>query len=72
MGRTEILSDYDLRTAITELRRAGFRTYVLERGTICAYRNKSCYGFGPRHGRFGREAIQRAITQENAPLAEIG
>lgn len=61
-----ILTDYDIRDAITTLRRAGFGTYVLEHGTICAYKNKSCYGFGPRHGRFGKEAINRAIAQENA------
>ena len=59
-----ILSDFDLRTAVVTLRSAGFRTFVLERGTICAYKGKSCYGFQPRHGRFGKEAINRAIDQE--------
>lgn len=56
-----ILSDYTLREAISELARAGFRTYVLERGTICAYKRKASYGFAPRHGRFSKETITRAI-----------
>ena len=60
-----IVTDYDLRDAITTLRRAGFGTYVLERGTICAYKRKACYGFRPRHGRFTKEAIQRAIADNS-------
>jgi hypothetical protein len=60
-----ILADYNLRDAIYALRSAGFRTFVLERGTICAYRGKASYGFAPRHGRFGKEAITRAI-KDNA------
>lgn len=61
-----ILTDYDLPDAVYTLRRAGFGTYVFERGTIGAYRNKACYGFAPRHGRFSKEAIERASAQENA------
>lgn len=56
-----ILADYDLRTALAALSTKGFRIFVLEKGTICAYKNKACYGFAPRHGRFSREMIWRAI-----------
>lgn len=56
-----ILADYTLTGAVYHLRSAGFRTFVLEKGTICAYRGKSSYGFPPRHGRFSKEAIARAI-----------
>ncbi len=60
-----ILNDYALRDAIYALRSGGFRTFVFEKGTIGAYRGKAAYGFAPRHGRFGKEAITRAI-QDNA------
>lgn len=66
MDPETILTDYDLRTAITTLRSAGFRTWVLEKGTICSYRGKASYGFQPRHGRFSKEAIQRAIADVGA------
>lgn len=56
-----ILTDLDIATAQRALWDAGFRTYVLERGTICAYKGKAAYGFTPRYGRFSREAIDRAI-----------
>lgn len=61
MDPETILTDYTLAAAVTTLRNAGFRTHVLEKGTICAYRGKSSYGFQPRHGRFSKEAIARAI-----------
>lgn len=57
-----ILTDYDIRTAVKTLGDAGFRTFVLERGTICAYKGKTSYGFPPRHGRFSKEAIERVIA----------
>lgn len=62
MDPETILTDYTLGAAVTTLRNAGFRTWVLEKGTICAYKGKASYGFQPRHGRFGKEAIQRAIA----------
>jgi hypothetical protein len=64
MDAETILTDYTLAAAVTTLRGAGFRTWVLEKGTICAYRGKASYGFQPRHGRFSKEAITRAIHQE--------
>lgn len=57
-----ILNDHDIGTAQRTLWAGGFKTYVLERGTICAYKGERCYGFPPRHGRFSREAIDRAIS----------
>lgn len=59
-----ILTDYDLRDAAYHLRGAGFHIETLNR-TICAYKGDRCYGFGARHGRFSREAINRAI-EDNA------
>lgn len=56
-----ILTDHDLRTAVQVLRNAGFRIFVFEKGTIGAYRGKAAFGFAPRHGRFSKEAITRAI-----------
>jgi hypothetical protein len=56
-----ILNDYDLRGAVNALRRAGFKCFIFERGTIGAYHGKASYGFAPRRGRFGKEAITRAI-----------
>lgn len=56
-----VLTNYDLRDAVATLRRAGFGTYVFEKGTIGAYKGKRCYGFPPRFGRFSKEAITRAI-----------
>lgn len=55
-----ILTDYDFNSAISALRQARFHVVVMRR-TICAYKGERCYGFAARHGRFGREAITRAI-----------
>jgi len=60
-----ILTDYAIADAVYHLRFAGFHIETLKR-TICAYKGDRCYGFAARHGRFGREAINRAI-KDNAP-----
>lgn len=60
-----VLRDLDIIEATHALRAAGFRTCVLEKGTICAYKGERSYGFGPRHGRFCRESVARAI-EDNA------
>jgi hypothetical protein len=62
MTRADILTDHDLRDAVLTLRNHGFRTFVLERGTILAYKRDAAYGFRPRHGRFSAESIDRAIA----------
>lgn len=59
-----ILTDYDIRGAANTLRGAGFHIVTMNR-TICAYKGDRCYGFSARHGRFSREAINRAI-EDNA------
>lgn len=55
-----ILTDYDLRDAVNALRSAGFHVETMKR-TLCTYKGERCYGFAARHGRFGKEAITRAI-----------
>lgn len=65
MQHIDVLNDHDIRDALLTLRNHGFRTYVLERGTICAYKNKACYGFRPRFGRFAAQAISRAISDND-------
>jgi hypothetical protein len=59
-----ILTDYAIADALYHLRGAGFHVVAMKR-TICAYKGERCYGFQARHGRFGREAITRAI-KDNA------
>lgn len=66
MTRADILTDHDFRDAVLTLRNHGFHTFVLERGTILAYKRDAAYGFRPRHGRFSAEAIDRAIRNNGA------
>lgn len=54
------------RAAIRDLQAAGFRIFVLEHGTICAYKNDHAYGFAPRRpeGLYNEQAIKTAIEVE--------
>ena len=65
MIRRDILTDHDLRDAVNTLRAASFGTTILERGTIFARKGERRYGFPPRHGRFSKEAIERAISDND-------
>lgn len=57
----DLLRDLSLYEALAKLSAAGFKTFVMEAGTILAYKSGASLRFGPRKGRFSHEAITRAI-----------